>query len=442
MEGRKVIYDPLHGGITVDDVFLSLVDRHEVQRLRSIRQLGLSNIVFPGANHTRFEHSLGVYHLAGRMSDAIGLNKCDSDTVKAAAMLHDICHAPFSHTLENIMSESIGFDHMELSRMLINGEVPTFMERDSDFYDGKETIAEVLEQSGISADRVCDLIINPQSDIGALDIFTAGPDNQSFFHSNDYQHQIIHGPVDADQMDYLVRDSHYTGVNHGAIDTERILGQLKVHNNKIVLMKGGITAAEGLMVSRSLMYSTVYYHRTVKIVEAMLRRAVELSNIDLTELYLMSDHDLISGLYNSGGKPADLVRSVFSRKLYKVAYAIDSVNADDDIRAELNKYTSKSARTQLEYDIATLAGTNPEEIIVDIPSSSTLLSKVKIGKTDVTILDNDKARSITKYSTLAKAMQARGVIDWVIMVSAPESCIDAVRSATSKILSFDYANRN
>ena len=279
MTEGKTIYDPIHGSISVGGIFLRLLDRHEMQRLRHIRQLGLSNTVFPGANHTRFEHSLGVYHLAGRMASALNLTKEETDTLRIAAMLHDVCHPPFSHTLERTMEEASGCDHMEMSRRLVFGEVPSYMSRDRDFFDGIEPVSVMLEDAGISPEDVCDLIINPVSDIGWFD--SEPEDRKSFFRSKDYVHQIIHGPVDADQMDYLMRDAHYTGVNHGSIDTERILSQLALHNDKVVLRKGGITAAEGLMVSRSLMYSTVYYHKTVKVIEAMLRRSVELSGMDL-----------------------------------------------------------------------------------------------------------------------------------------------------------------
>ncbi|MBO7205423.1 MAG: HD domain-containing protein, partial [Candidatus Methanomethylophilaceae archaeon] len=98
----KTVHDPIHGSIVLDGVFFDMMDRHEIQRLRSIRQLGLSNVVFPGANHTRFEHSLGVYHLAGRMAESLGLASEESDTIRAAAMLHDVYHPPFSHTLERL----------------------------------------------------------------------------------------------------------------------------------------------------------------------------------------------------------------------------------------------------------------------------------------------------------------------------------------------------
>ncbi len=440
MTEGKTIYDPIHGSISVGGIFLRLLDRHEMQRLRHIRQLGLSNTVFPGANHTRFEHSLGVYHLAGRMASALNLTKEETDTLRIAAMLHDVCHPPFSHTLERTMEEASGCDHMEMSRRLVFGEVPSYMLRDRDFFDGIEPVSVMLEDAGISPEDVCDLIINPVSDIGWFD--SEPEDRKSFFRSKDYVHQIIHGPVDADQMDYLMRDAHYTGVNHGSIDTERILSQLALHNDKVVLRKGGITAAEGLMVSRSLMYSTVYYHKTVKVIEAMLRRSVELSGMDLSELYLMNDSDLTSSLLERGGKPADLIRSIMARRLHKKCFIKYAIDASEDFRTSLVRYSSRAGRRQLEEEIASAAGTDPADVIVDIPSESTLLSKIKIGKTDVSIMDSeDKVRSITKYSTVAKALQSRDAIDWAVMVSAPEKDYDAVRRAAEKVLTFDDADR-
>ena len=132
MAAGKTVYDPIHGSISVGGPFLDLLDRHEMQRLRHVRQLGLSNTVFPGANHTRFEHSLGVYHLSGRMADALDLPKEEADTLRAAAMLHDVCHPPFSHTLERTMESLTGCDHMEMSRRLVFGEVPSYMARDKE----------------------------------------------------------------------------------------------------------------------------------------------------------------------------------------------------------------------------------------------------------------------------------------------------------------------
>ena len=149
MPRSKVVQDPVHGSIEVDGVFLDVMDRHEMQRLRSVKQLGLGNLVFPAANHTRFEHCLGTYYLAGRMADAISLDKEDSDAVRMAGMLHDICHPPFSHALEPIMEEATGLDHMELARALIMGDLPNHLPESEDILGGLPSIAEMMEAEGM-----------------------------------------------------------------------------------------------------------------------------------------------------------------------------------------------------------------------------------------------------------------------------------------------------
>ena len=448
-KSRKYVHDPIHGSIVIEGPFLDIMGRHEIQRLHSIKQLGLGNMVFPGANHTRFEHSIGVYHLAGRMCDVLELDHDDTMALKAAGFLHDICHPPFSHTLEELMERITDKDHMDLARDLIFGRMPTYMDRDADLFGGTEPIATILEANGISAREVCDLIAFPTSELGGissgqmgLDNFGSGPknDKQSFFESKDYMHQIIHGPVDADQMDYLMRDAHYTGVDHGAIDMDRLLTQMVRFNNKIALDKGGIIAAEGLMVSRALMYSSVYYHKTVRIVEMMMTKAVEAAmeaGEDFSEIYLMNDAELLSRLNRMDGAASRLSRDVMFRRLYKKSYILYTNNLSDEDKVELTKHTGYLKRKALEEDIADKAGLDRSQVIVDIPSKSTLLSNIKIGKTDVQILDGNKLRSVASFSPLAKSLQSRNIYDWSIMISAPKDCTEAVRKAARDILGID-----
>ncbi len=429
----KTVHDPLHGSIVLDGVFLDLADRHEMQRLRSVKQLGLGNLVFPGANHTRFEHSLGVYHLSGRMAASLELSKEESDAVRAAGMLHDVCHMPYSHVLSEIGELRFGFDHMEAAGMLIEGKLRTYSEKDEDLFGSEGSISEMLEAEGISSRKVCDLISYPESPVVGLESFSQ-ENGQSYFTSGDYLHQIIHGPVDSDQMDYLVRDAHYTGVTHGAVDTDRIISMMRVFNDRIVLNRGGVTAAEGLMVSRSLMYTSVYYHETVRIAGSMLNKAIEASDLDLREMYLMTDPDLISSLEAHGGRACSIVRNLMNRRLYKKAMVGYVADLTPDQSRNLAQYTSYEERKMLEQEIADVAGTDISDVAVDIPSESALLSKISIGKTDVSILDGNRVRSITKLSTIAKALQSRDTFRWAILVSSPKEKRDAVEHAAKKIL--------
>jgi len=430
----KVVHDPLHGSIPIDGVFLKVLSRHEMQRLRSVKQLGMANLVFPGANHTRLEHSLGVYHLAGRMGSALHLDDDDITHIKMAALLHDICHLPYSHNIAELYEHRTGTDHMELARQLIKGTIPTYRERDRDMFAGIGTIEELLEDNGISCDTVCDIIAKPRSGAEGLDAFMSSGDKQSFFSSKDHLHQIIHGPVDADQMDYLLRDSHYTGVAHGSIDIERLLTQMKVFNNTIVLERGGVTAAEGLMVSRALMYTSVYFNKTVRIAEMMLSKAVELSKADMGTIHLMDDPELTEYLINGGGTSSDMMRALIHRRLYKKAFSAYSIDLDDDQVKKLVRYSSYAEKKKLEDEIADEADLDYSEVIVDIPSRSSLLSNAKIGKTDVSILHNGRVRSITKISPVSKALQSRETYDWAVMVSSPDEHKEKAERAAASIL--------
>ena len=428
----KVIQDPVHGSISVDGVFLEMTDRHEMQRLRHIKQLGLANLVFPGANHTRFEHSLGVYHLSGRMAAAIGLGREDSDTVRMAGLLHDICHPPFSHTMEAIMEEASGLDHMDLARMLVTGKVPNHLDIDDDLFGGCPTMGEVMEREGIDPQEVCDLIAYPAGRSEGLDRFA---EKHSYFPSGDYAHQIIHGPVDADQMDYLMRDAHHTGVSHGNIDAERLINTMMVLNDRIVLRRGGITAAEGLMVSRSLMYTTVYYHETVRIAQRMLTKAAEASGVDLGQLFLWKDQDLIAEMERAGGKPSLNVRRILNRDIDKKALVVYSTDMDDEIADVLISYLDKGGSRRLEQEIADAAGVDEFDVGAELTSRSNLQGKMKIGKTDVAIADDGgKVRSLTRFSPVARSLQSRDPYGWALLVSAPAKEREEVSRAARKVL--------
>lgn len=433
--GSKTVHDPVHGGIAVDGPFLKILDRHEMQRLRGVKQLGAGNMVFPGANHTRFEHCLGTYRLAGRMAEAISLSKEDSDAVRAAALMHDICHAPFSHTLESTMEDRTGLDHMELARRLILGEIPTYRPEDEDIFGGTEPISAILEDAGIDPVEVCELISSPRTterEEALLDVSGAPADH---FPSKDYIHQIIHGPVDADQMDYLARDAHYTGVAMGNIDIERLISTMAVMNDRICIRRGGAPAAEGLMVSRSLMYTTIYFHQTVRVIERMIAKAAEESEQDLDDIYLLDDADLGRRLIDEGGVPSKLMRLVRARRFFRRAVTVMPNEADEDLSMLLAKYSARGMRPKLEKAIADRAGVEQWEVAVDMPSASTLLSKVQIGKTDVSILDADgRIRPLTRSSPLAKALQSRDAFGWSVVVACPVEKREAVSRAASRVL--------
>ena len=235
---RKIINDPVYGFITIDHpLILKIINHPYYQRLRRINQMALAQLVYPGAVHTRFHHSLGAYHL---MSNAInelrskGVEITGEEEVaaKAAILLHDIGHGPFSHALENILVKGINHESLSLQIMhLINEDL-----------NGEIQMA--------------------------IDIFT----NK---YPKKFLHQLLSGQLDVDRMDYLTRDSFFTGVSEGVIGYDRIIKMLVVNGGELMVEEKGIYSIEKFLVARRLMYWQVYLHKTVLVAEKMLVKITE-----------------------------------------------------------------------------------------------------------------------------------------------------------------------
>lgn len=240
---RKIINDPVHGFITIpDELIYDLIEHPYFQRLRRIKQLGLSHLVYPGANHTRFHHALGAMHLMVKAIDVLRKKNVEiSDEERigaiAAILLHDIGHGPFSHTLEHSLLNKV--HHEEVSLL--------FMEELNRQFNGKLTLA--------------------------INIF-----NNKY--SKPFLHQMVSGQLDMDRLDYLQRDSYFTGVEEGVIGSERIITMLDVVDGNLVVEEKGIYSIENFIGARRIMYWQVYMHKTVVASEYMLtsilRRAKEL----------------------------------------------------------------------------------------------------------------------------------------------------------------------
>ncbi len=266
---RKIINDPVYGFISVPgDFIFDIIEHPYVQRLRSIRQLGLTSFVYPGATHSRFQHALGALHLMGSAietlrSNGVNITPEEEEATLLAILLHDAGHGPFSHALENSIIS--GISHEEMSLLL--------MKKLNETYKGRLAIA--------------------------MDIFT-GKYRRKFLH------ELIAGQVDMDRLDYLNRDSFFTGVIEGSVGSDRIIRMLNVVNNRLVIDEKGIYSLEKFIIARRLMYWQVYMHKTVLSSESMLvnvlRRAKELA---LAGKDIYSTPALRFFMYNKIG-PADL----------------------------------------------------------------------------------------------------------------------------------------
>lgn len=240
---HKILNDPVYGFVSIPyGILFDLMEHSYFQRLRNIKQVSLTHYVYPGALHTRFHHALGALHLMGEAvnslkSKGVKINKREAEAVKIAILLHDIGHGPFSHTLENTLIEA---HHEELSLH--------FMERLNDEFQGRLDLA--------------------------IRIFKGE-------YKKHFLHQLVTGQLDMDRMDYLNRDSYFTGVSEGVIGYDRIIKMLNVADNRLVVEQKGVYSVERFLTSRRIMYWQVYLHKTVVAAEQMLvlvlQRARDLS---------------------------------------------------------------------------------------------------------------------------------------------------------------------
>ena len=274
----KFIRDSIHGNLPLDPFEIEVLDYPQLQRLRRVKQLGFISLIYPGANHSRFEHSIGTMHLASKLADQLELSKEDKDLVRIAGLLHDAGHGPFSHVSEAVL----GVNHEEITAFVI--EKTSIHDKLSEKFDTKEIID----------------IINGEGKLGP----------------------IISGDLDMDRMDYLIRDSHYTGVAYGVIDTERIISNLKLERELILDIKG-VQAAESALTARYLMYPSVYQHHTTRIINAMFRRClrdlINQDSLDPKDMYKYDDSDMISMCRHSEGLSREMMEKIDNRNLLKRA---------------------------------------------------------------------------------------------------------------------------
>ena len=436
LSDHKIIHDSVHGGIRLEGVSLALLEVPELQRLHSIHQLGLANLVYPGANHTRFEHSLGTFAVAKRICSSLQMDAEEARVVECAALLHDVGHLPYSHTLEFVLHDQFGIDHAEISRRLIRGEGTVLSDADKRILGDYSTIPETLEKHGVDPKEVARLlegVVGPSTTQKTL----ARHRNQAHFNEKRYLSQLVVGPVDVDQLDYLKRDAHYTGVAYGVIDLDRLVETMQVFNGDLVIGRGGLSAIEGMLVARALMFSAVYFHKTVRIAELMLAKAVEkIGKREIDNVQGMTDSTLLSYLVAKGGYFEEMATLIKYRRLFKKAYAVPTMALDHEQWKSVDAMGDVSTRRSTEAEIARRAGVSPEHVIIDVPSSELEISEPRISLTDVRILDDGKVKMLPRISSIATSLQMRRSHESAVMVACPEREKAIVARAARRILGF------
>lgn len=377
------IRDPVHGYVGLEGTALDLMNTPQMQRLRWIKQLGLANLVYPGANHTRFEHSLGVYHLAGVLSDHLGLSEDDKLKVEVAALLHDVGHGPLSHATEAALSPYLRKEHESIIDLLRKGE-----------------LRDVLDRHGLRPSEIQFLIDGKK--LG----------------------QIINSEIDADRMDYLIRDAHYTGVAYGVIDHQRIIKEMALHSGRLVVKAGGVQAATSLLISRLLMRPAVYYHHVCRISECMIsagiRRMID-DGFSAADIKAMDDIQLFTAMASAEGYAAEMAWRIKSRRLFKRAVYVGLEGLDPSLL--------KSSETRIAQEIADLAGLSPDFVLVDNPP----LPDSPEGDFPV-ILEDEEMKSLREVSPLAAILERAHRSTWRFGVYCPEGDRETVSSSAAKYL--------
>ena len=319
----KLIRDSIHGNLYLNEFEIKLVDTPQMQRLRRIKQLGFTYLVYPGANHSRFEHSIGTMHIASQIADNVELDDDAKNMVRLAALLHDVGHGPFSHVSEGVLDSS----HEYLTSRVIK----------------ESNLSSILSES-----------FNPQEIIDII-------------HGKGSLGQIISGELDADRMDYLIRDSHYTGVAYGMIDTGRLIHSIKLEDNLIIESKG-LQAAESALIARYLMYPSVYQHHTTRIINSMFRRCMkwlfEVGSVDPKTLYQYDDADIVSIARTHEGKIKDVINRLDNRDLFKKVFSIKLSDLEEP--KDVFKINESKIK-KIELEIAEDLGSPPDYTMIDIP---------------------------------------------------------------------------
>lgn len=362
-----------------------MIDSPVFQRLRRIRQLAGAYLAYPGAQHTRFEHSIGCLYLAGlttsSLSNKVNLTSEDIQEVRLASLLHDIGHGPFSHLFDEILFEKAMIRHEDLTERII----------------GETDIRDILNSYGINHKEISRLALGQSKK------------------KPKFMNDIVAGILSVDSMDYLLRDSYFTGVEYGKVDVQRLINSFEVVNESLALDQASLYAFEALMIARYEMFKAVYFHRTVRAGGIMLLRAMSLSDetLGFTDLrsiqrYLTLGDDValqmmvdLSPKGNEQLKTAKkLAKDYQDRNLLKCVYE-RLVHRNDKIFSKI--FSQIGVRKEITLRIASSARVNPDDVYVDVPTapsvpltserktmtSLTLVSKREQGnRNDVVRLEN------------------------------------------------------
>jgi uncharacterized protein len=415
------IRDPVHGYIKLTGVERELVDSPYIQRLRRIHQLAGSYLVYPGAVHTRFEHVVGTMHVAGMVAESListsGMDYDHLQELRIAALLHDVGHGPFSHMFEEVLAVKSDATHEDISQRVV----------------AETSICDILEKNGYSARKMSSLAVG----LGSKRL--------------PFLNEVIAGGLSADMMDYLPRDSHFTGVEYGRVDIQRVVDSFYIVDGHLAIDDAAVDAFEALLLARYQMFKAVYFHRTVRAAELMLIHSMmladdylsltDISNLDryleLTDEVVLHNLTTLPGETSAlreakrlalGFRDRALVKCVYERVLQRKDSAGDKLFANEEARKEMTA------------QIASDAGVDPMKVYIDVPTTPSVPNTYsRQAFTSVSILQGEgKERNVevVPLDRLPLAGSIGGFMDVLRVYTTPESR-RAVEKAAHRALAHD-----
>lgn len=421
-----IITDPVYGSLQLNQLQSDLIQTVEVQRLNSIHQLGMTYQVYPSAHAMRFSHALGVSHLARRMGQELVLenqalpltDKQKSycvDLLTTAGLLHDICHTPWSHTLEPLFIEVTGQDHMEMTRDILTGKV-TWPLR------GAGRIPEILRDYSIKPTDVSALISKQYT----------GPY---------YLQQMIFGEVDADTLDYLCRDFTSTGVSFGHIDVDRLLQTMIVKPDRLYFQAKGLQAVRDFLNARVEMYSAVYFHKKTRIADLMFLRAARKSILEFCEFedfWAMTDDEYLTLLLKQS--KSEFVQDIawrlkYRQDLFKRVFHIEAGSVTPrqrDVLSAVSRLGNSpvEAGRKLEEIICNKLDIPCGYVIVDLVSAAADVSESRFKELDILFMNkNGRVLSLEQMDRhfaeyIARAQPSRSILSVYMPEEYRSLCTD------------------
>ena len=407
------IKDPVHGYVYITEAEKQLIDSYPVQRLHRLRQLAGSEFVYPGANHTRFEHCIGVMHLAGKLVENQNLSPLlsedDVQMVRMASLLHDVGHGPFSHVFEHLLVKFLNKTHEDMTQWLIQ----------------KSELRDIITGLGYNPDEVAKLAVGKLRRQGKA-----------------FLDQIIQSAVDIDKLDFVVRDTYHTGAEYGYVDIFRLIHMLDVLGENLAVDVGALSALESFVLARLESFRSIYFHRVGRAAQIMLAKAMEeakdelgLVDFDSPEDYLALNDYTVWTKLKECEKSKGIMEALERRKLLKCAY-------DRTFHVKEKMVTSifcvEEVRDQVRNKIAAEAGVESHVIVIDVPTvpsvpyhHSDLLEPMEIPVFQKSRTGEKIPLRLSDISSVFDVL--RGFIN-ILRVYTDERYVDKVSAAASKVI--------